>query len=75
MFTAWRRSAHCGGSFSCVEAGAWRTASASAGSGECAEVGSCSHGVAVRDSKDRDGPVLSFGAGAWAAFTGSLKAG
>ena len=73
--TGWRKSARCGGSFSCVEAGTWRTSSASMSGGHCAEAGSCSHGVAVRDSKDTAGPVLTFSASAWVAFTGSLKAG
>ncbi|MFF8032661.1 MULTISPECIES: DUF397 domain-containing protein [unclassified Streptomyces] len=31
--------------------------------------------VPVRDSKVPHGPALAFGPGAWAAFTGGLKAG
>lgn len=73
-FTAWRKSAHCGNSFSCVEAGTWRTSSRSAYNGSCLEAGSCSHGVAVRDSKDPDGPVLTFSGQTWGAFTAALRA-
>jgi hypothetical protein len=32
-------------------------------------------GVAVRDSKDPDGPRLIFTPGHWRAFTGQVKAG
>jgi hypothetical protein len=31
--------------------------------------------VGVRDSKDRGGPALSFGAAAWTGFVAGLKAG
>jgi hypothetical protein len=31
--------------------------------------------VAVRDSKDPDGPKLIFAADQWLAFTGGVKAG
>lgn len=31
--------------------------------------------MAVRDSKHEDGPVFTFGAGAWMTFTDALKAG
>ncbi|SNS90699.1 protein of unknown function [Actinomadura meyerae] len=31
--------------------------------------------VLARDSKDPDGPVLGFGAGAWAAFLDVVKSG
>ena len=40
-------------------------------SGECIEVGD---GGLVRDSADPAGPVLTFGPGAWAAFTAAVKA-
>ncbi len=29
----------------------------------------------VRDTKDRSGPVLTFGITTWAAFTSAVKAG
>lgn len=51
----------------------WRTSSYSSGDGgQCVEVAS-GDGVAVRDTKDRDGAMLTFTAAAWAAFTDLLK--
>jgi hypothetical protein len=45
-------------------------------SGECVEVATNVPGaVAVRDSKDPDGPILRFGAAAWAAFREELVRG
>jgi hypothetical protein len=44
--------------------------------GECVEVATNLPGtVAVRDSKDPDGPILRFGAAAWAAFREELVRG
>jgi hypothetical protein len=52
----------------------WRTSSYSGNNGgACIEVAAM-HSVAVRDSKDKGGPVLAFGAQAWAAFTARVKA-
>jgi hypothetical protein len=56
----------------CLEAGNWRSSSACE-SGACAEVSSCCCGIAVRDTMDREGPVLTFGTGTWSAFTGRIK--
>jgi hypothetical protein len=55
----------------------WRKSTYSgAGGGNCIEVASNLPGIAaVRDSKDRNGPALAFGADAWAAFLRSVKAG
>jgi len=50
------------------EAGGWRTSSWCEG-GACVEAGLRD----ARDTQDRSGPVLTFTAGAWAAFTGRLK--
>ena len=51
----------------------WRTSSHSTGNGgDCVEVAAAAL-VAVRDSKDPHGPVLSFTAQRWAAFTDRLK--
>ncbi|WP_341720232.1 DUF397 domain-containing protein [Micromonospora sp. FIMYZ51] len=52
----------------------WRTSTRSVGNGNCVEVAIVGGGVAVRDSKDRRGPVLAFPASAWHAFLASLPA-
>jgi hypothetical protein len=46
----------------------------STGSGECVEVARNVPGaVAVRDSKEPDGPILRVVPRSWAAFTASLR--
>ncbi|MFB4305857.1 DUF397 domain-containing protein [Actinomadura sp. GTD37] len=42
--------------------------------GECVEVAALALAVAVRDSKDPDGPRLAFGAAEWRAFARRAKA-
>ncbi|MBM0232763.1 DUF397 domain-containing protein [Micromonospora sp. STR1_7] len=46
----------------------WRTSTRSSGNGNCVEVATVDGQVAVRDSKDRPGPVLAFAAPAWRSF-------
>lgn len=47
----------------------WFKSSYSTGSGgECVEVAASPAAVYVRDSKDREGPILAFDAAAWSAF-------
>jgi Domain of unknown function (DUF397) len=55
----------------------WRKASYSgANGGGCVEVARRLPGVvAVRDSKDPDGPRLGFAPDQWREFTGRVKAG
>jgi len=48
--------------------GVWRTSTRSGGEGNCVEVAGHPATVGVRDSKDRRGPVLTFGAEAWRVF-------
>jgi hypothetical protein len=43
--------------------------------GSCVEVAFIGDEVAVRDSKDPDGPVLRFTGAEWAAFVAGVKAG
>lgn len=43
--------------------------------GDCVEVGHQETGVAVRDTKDREGAVLRFTPDAWRRFGARLKAG
>ncbi|MGP3983870.1 DUF397 domain-containing protein [Streptomyces sp. KR80] len=58
----------------CVEvAYAWRKSSYSGSEGgACVEVAAHPAAVHVRDSKDPDGPVLTFTPEAWASFTSTL---
>jgi len=55
----------------------WRKSSYSGGNGgACVEVASNLPGVvAVRDSKDRTGPVLVFSPAEWRTFAAAVKAG
>jgi Domain of unknown function (DUF397) len=41
--------------------------------GSCVETASNAGSVLVRDTTDRDGGTLAFPAGAWEAFTASLR--
>ncbi|WP_433532651.1 DUF397 domain-containing protein [Micromonospora sp. CA-263727] len=49
----------------------WRKSSRSGNQGNCVEVADAlpGGGVGVRDSKDPNGPVLTFSPSSWAAFT------
>jgi hypothetical protein len=51
----------------------WRKASYSNGSGNCVEVADTTRAVLVRDTTDRDGGTLTFTAGAWQSFLGTLR--
>lgn len=51
----------------------WRKASYSGSQASCVEVADTSGAVLVRDTTDRAGGALEFGAAAWRAFTGELK--
>ncbi|MFD4787473.1 DUF397 domain-containing protein [Streptomyces sp. NPDC058459] len=52
----------------------WMKSSYSAGNGACVEVKSpTAAALAVRDSKDIEGPVLAFPATAWNTFVASVK--
>jgi len=53
----------------------WRTSSYTAQGADCVEVAQLGGGRAVRDSKNPDGPVLTFTTSAWAALLGSIKSG
>jgi len=77
--TAWLKSSHShGNGGECVEvAAAWSKSSHSHGNGgACVEVaGNIPHVVAVRDSKDPEGPRLSFSRADWTAFTDGVRNG
>jgi len=53
----------------------WRKSSVSGNNGACLEVAKTQDGRAVRDSKDPDGPVLTFTQTEWIAFIAGAKAG
>jgi hypothetical protein len=52
----------------------WRK-SARSGANGCVEVGLVDGQIAVRDSKDREGPVLLFTGLEWKAFLGGVRDG
>ena len=56
---------------------AWRKSSRSSGGGNCVEVAPADDAnvVGVRDTKNRDGGTLQFGAAAWTAFVDGVRAG
>ena len=53
----------------------WRKSSYSNGQANCVEVANAEPVIAVRDSKNPDGPVLVFGAAEWRAFVAGITAG
>ena len=53
----------------------WRKSSASSSNANCVEVRGQGEAVDVRDSKNPDGPVLSFGPDEWATFVAGIKLG
>jgi hypothetical protein len=71
---AWRKSSHSDASGNaCVEVATWRKSSHSGASGNaCVEVADAARLVLIRDTIDRDGPVLSVSAETWRRFTRTL---
>ena len=54
----------------------WRKSSRTVSSGNCVEVAANAPGmVAVRDSKDPDGPKLTFAPAEWDTFTAGVRDG
>jgi Domain of unknown function (DUF397) len=51
----------------------WRKSSYSLSNGNCVEVGSGQGMVAVRDSRDPDGPAIDVSSRAWIEFTEHVK--
>jgi hypothetical protein len=53
----------------------WRKSSYSGDSANCIEVAEIPSGRAVRDSKNPDGPILSYTVEAWRAFIAEVRQG
>ncbi|WP_084337399.1 DUF397 domain-containing protein [Actinomadura oligospora] len=74
----WRRSSRSGEGMNCVEVArsGWRRSSYSADGPNCVEVAvpCASQGLAVRDSKDPDGPVLPVDASSFRDLVGQVRA-
>jgi hypothetical protein len=52
----------------------WRKSTYSGGNGGgCIEVGATAGAIAVRDTKDRQGPALAFTPDTWQKFAASIK--
>lgn len=53
----------------------WRKARVSVNNGACVEIAPFSEGIAIRDSKEPDGPILTYTVAEWRAFLHGAKAG
>jgi len=53
----------------------WRTSSYSSYNGNCVEVGQTGSGVAIRHSKQPNGPVLFFSSEEWHLFLLGVRSG
>jgi hypothetical protein len=54
---------------------AWLKARASTNNGECLEIASTAGKIAIRDSKDPDGPILVYTRGEFGAFLDGARNG
>jgi hypothetical protein len=58
-----------------LNVGVWRKSSHSGGGNDCVEVALFDAGTAVRDSKNPEGPRLSFASGNWGTFLDRARLG
>ena len=70
----WFKSSFSAANGQCVEV-AWKKSSFSGAAGDCVEVSLEEDLIFVRDSKNVDGPQLTFNRGEFEAFTNRVKAG
>jgi hypothetical protein len=73
----WRKSTRSGNDGdTCVEVATWRKSTHSGNGGNtCVEVAPMDRVIAVRDSKDPDGPRLGFSPAVWGSFTDLVRHG
>lgn len=71
----WRKSSRSNDQSNCVEVGAWRKSSRGNVEDNCVEMGGEPYVVAIRDSKNPDGAVLTITPAAWRAFLRSVRSG
>jgi hypothetical protein len=73
----WQKSSYSNGQSSCVEVkGVWRNSTYSNGQASCAEVRlGTPDAVAIRDSKNPTGGMLTVAPATWSAFATSIKNG
>jgi hypothetical protein len=53
----------------------WRTSTRSSGNGQCVEIAALGSQIAVRDSKNPHGPVLTVAPAGWQDFIADVKTG
>jgi Domain of unknown function (DUF397) len=53
----------------------WRKSTRSGAAGNCVEIAEVPRAVLVRDSKDADGPVLTFAVRGWQGFLDGVRNG
>ncbi len=58
-----------------MERNVWRSSSRSRSQGQCEDVMDTGTKVTVRDSKEHEGPVLTFTPGEWRAFLEGVHQG
>lgn len=69
------KSTFSGADGSCVEVAFHKSSSSGTHTDNCVEVGTCDCGIKVRDSKDPEGPVLTFTVPEWEAFLAGARNG
>lgn len=72
----WSRSAYSGERAAELRGLTWRKSSVSTANGDCVEVACLPVGdVAVRDSKDKNGPIQRFSRDEWHQFISEIQDG